>query len=743
MNCRVAALAAVVVATAPGATLAADKAQSERLALKAAVDDILAHTALAKARVGLEILSLEDGRRVYSHNADDLLNPASNVKLFTTAAALVKLGPEFRFDTEFFADRSREARGRPAGPGEIRGNLFVRGKADPSITSEKLWSLANDLYFAGLRSVEGDLVLDDTYFDEELVGPGFDQEKSDKTYMAPAGALSLNSNAVGIHVLPAAEPGAPARVELSVPSDFFIVENRVTTGKPTSYRRLYVASLPAGERQRIVVAGRLPARGGQAEIWKKIDNPSFYFGYSLKAFLERRGIKVRGHVRRGRVPEAGATALLLHQSETLDLVLKRVNKSSSNFMAEQLVKTLAAGVAGAPGSWAAGVSIIEEFLEFEVGIPRGTYIMKNGSGLNDANRFSAAQVAKLLRFMWHRFPLAPEYLSSLGIAGKDGTIHYRMEGTDAVGRLRAKTGTLENVSALSGYVESVSGERFVFAMMANDFPGRLSPIIAGLDAVGAAMAGYGGAAGPSASAAKAFEGSIQPGSLPDLEARVPTFAALGRARDRRNVALLRTARKAERDPALRAVIAEAIYQCDPEDSGGARLLLESFETSKDVLGRLRQAYAHLKLGTPLLISLARLAGEGNAEAAERLIEVAAMAREDVALAEVLVEPLAEVARSAPDELIAALKQTRDAVRDPALDLIAKSLHRAADPAHPFPLAVKRTLGSVDPQMAVFAKALDEGLSVRIAAEKVPKQAEPTEAQEKKVPVKAVDVRPGG
>lgn len=424
-------------------------------------------------------------------------------------------------------------------------------------------------------------------------------------------------------------------------------------------------------------------------------------------------------------------------------MLKRVNKNSSNFMAEQLLKTLGAEATGDPGSWAGGVSSVEEFLESEVGIPRGTFIMKNGSGLNDANRFSAAQVAKLLRFMWHRFPLAPEYMSSLGIAGKDGTIHYRMEGTDAVGRLRAKTGTLENVSALSGYVEAVNGERFAFSMMANDFPGRLSPIIAGLDAVGAAMAGYGGAAGPSAAAAKAFELPIQPGSLADLTARIPTFAALGRARDRRNVALLRTARKAERDPALRAVIAEAMYLSDPEDSGGAQLMLESFDPVKDVLGRLRQAYAQLRLGTPLIGSLARLAGEGNAEASERLVEVAALARGDAALEGALLEPMAEVARSAPDELIAALKQAKDAVREAALDLIAKSLHRAANPAHPSPLAVKRTLGSVNPQMAVFAKALDEELSVRIAAEKAPKPAEPLQAVGKTAPVKAVDVRPGG
>jgi D-alanyl-D-alanine carboxypeptidase/D-alanyl-D-alanine-endopeptidase (penicillin-binding protein 4) len=155
-----------------------------------------------------------------------------------------------------------------------------------------------------------------------------------------------------------------------------------------------------------------------------------YFGFTFKRVLEMHGIHVRAKPKLGAVPER-TRLLYVAQSETFDLILKRMNKYSSNFVAEQLLKTLGAELKGPPGSTANGVSVAEEFLEREVGIPRGSYILRNGSGLNDTNRFTPRQLAQLLRVMWDRFPLAPEYLSSVGIAGKDGTLRYRFEGSEA------------------------------------------------------------------------------------------------------------------------------------------------------------------------------------------------------------------------------------------------------------------------------------------------------------------------
>ncbi len=720
---RRAALAAVVsllAAAAPGrarADLAADRA-----ALQAALDDIVQRSALSTARVGMQVARLSDGQVLYARNADDLLNPASNVKLFTTAAALSRLGPGHRFETEFLVDRQPEQKGKKPPrfkSGDIRGPLYVRGEGDPSLTAERLRGLVDDLWFAGLRSVSGDLVLDDTAFDEDRVGPGFDQESSDKGYMAPVGALSLESNVVSVHLAPGDAVGQRALVELDPDSGFFVVENRTHTVSARSLRRIFVTSLPMGEKQKIVVAGRVPLGSPPTTVWRKIDQPAFYFGYTLKAMLEKRGIKVRGKVRRCAVPKE-AQPYLLHQSETLDLILKRTNKSSSNFTAEQLVKALGAQATGAAGTWADGIAAIEDFLSREVGIPLGTFVMKNGSGLNDTNRFSAAQICKLLRHMHARFPLAPEFLSSLPIAGKDGTIHTRMEGTDADGRLRAKTGTLENVSSLSGYVQTAGGEPLVFALMVNDFQGRLGPVVNGIDAVGIAVAGFGHPGAPAGAYAAAFGPARVAGPLEELKARLSTYDTVARAGDPRNLAFLRTALRAEKDPAVRAAIAEAILRTAPDDSVGARLLLDNFDPGPDVFGRLRQVGREQGAPTPVLGSLLRLAGEGNTDALGRIVEIAALAKDDDALRAEVGEPLLEVARNASDELIVALHGAPEAAAQATLDLLAKGLARETA-EHPFPAALAKAEAATDTALAQFAKGLDEGLQARLAAEKAPKE----------------------
>jgi D-alanyl-D-alanine carboxypeptidase/D-alanyl-D-alanine-endopeptidase (penicillin-binding protein 4) len=159
-------------------------------------------------------------------------------------------------------------------------------------------------------------------------------------------------------------------------------------------------------------------------------------------------VKVSGSVRRGTVPD-GARLLCYSESDALGDVVRKLEKTSNNFIAEQLLKTLGAEKKGAPGSWPKGVEAVEDFLA-EVGVARGTYVMKNGSGLNDTNRFSARETVTLLREMWKRFPAMPEFVAALPIAGRDGTTRWRMQTTD--GRLRAKTGTLVDISALSGWV---------------------------------------------------------------------------------------------------------------------------------------------------------------------------------------------------------------------------------------------------------------------------------------------------
>jgi D-alanyl-D-alanine carboxypeptidase/D-alanyl-D-alanine-endopeptidase (penicillin-binding protein 4) len=703
----VAALALLLAApqTHPAEPSRADIASAKELS--AALHAIIAASPIDTSRAGIFVADVETGQPVFARDPDALLNPASNVKLVTTAAALARLGPDFRFDTELYVDAT-------AGSESAR-TLYVKGKGDPSLVTERLWAIAGDLYHLGLRRV-GDVVVDDTYFDGEHQGPGFDQETGDKSYLAPAGAASLNWNTVAVNVGPGDRRGGKARVELEPASDLFDLDVRATTVAPGGRRRLVVSSVAAGSRQRIIVDGRIPQGTRLQTVWRRIDDPSLYLGHTLRRLLELRGVKFAGRVRSGVVP---GTARLLHvaQSESLGEIVRRLNKTSNNFVAEQLLKTLGAQVKGVPGTWPKGVEAVDGFLA-EVGIPRGSYVMKNGSGLNDTNRFSARQLVTLLRAMWGRFPLHAEYLASLPVAGRDGTIRWRMEGTEAEGRLRAKTGTLENATTLSGYVETAGHRVLAFAILVNDFPGRTSPVTRSIDAIGAALAASGGApgaVGAVVAAAKAPEGA--PTVATDLAAEVRTYYGLGHAGDRRNLPFLRSALRSERDPALRLAIGECLYLSDPDGETARRTFLDAIPADPQALARLWVAAGAGVAGAdlaPILPSLGDLAADANPDALARLVDLAPASALDGGLSRALSAVLSDVASMAPEELVAALRAAAPAAQEAAIGALGEGVARSDEREHPFPAAL-RDLAAREDEAGAFAKTLQPRIAAAISA----------------------------
>lgn len=651
-------------------------------ALAKDIEQIVAETPLEKGRLSVEVISLDTGKVIYGRNANELLNPASNAKLFTSAAALAILSPGFRFETEFIFDtdphkpttdggknsKNSKARRKP------KQNLYVRGGGDPTLTSEELWGIVGELYDRGLRIITGDIVLDESFFDNDLVGVGFDQENSDRAYMAPPASLSLNWNAIGVHIWPGNKVGSKAFVAVNPESDFIVVDNRIKTRSRRSIRRLTVATIPEnnGQKQRVLASGRLPIGSGEVHTWRKIDDPGLYFGHTLKRFLSMRGISVKGTIRRGTAPTAntgdiGPITLVLHRSRTLDSVLKHVNKNSSNIVAEALVKTLGAKVYGTPGTWKTGLYAIERYLDAEVGLNPGTYVMKNGSGLNDVNRFSTHQINQLLLAMWRRFPTSPEFMSSLGIAGHDGTVQFRMADTPAAGRLRAKTGTLENVSALSGYVQNIGGDKWAFSIVANDFPGRAGKIVPLLDAIGAAIAGQGNPKSKSASQSN-LTGVLTP--LDQLGKKIEAANALISTKDAKKIRELFTKISRERDPAIRALIADCLVQMAPDNSDAAGAFLRHFNTNKDVFGRLMKAATLASMPLPLIQSLAQLASDGHQEALTHLIQITAEDNDAYAFGDGWLSEaqtaaqasLVEVAFIVPQAVFYALKSIEDADR---------------------------------------------------------------------------------
>jgi D-alanyl-D-alanine carboxypeptidase/D-alanyl-D-alanine-endopeptidase (penicillin-binding protein 4) len=724
-----AAILAIALAALPASTLAAGAPRE----LRGAIDTILERSALDGARLGILVTDVESGRVLYARDADALLNPASNVKLFTSAAALARLGPEFRFETELRVD----------GPSLHRSHarqLYVRGKGDPTLVTERLWAIAGELANRGIRRI-GELVLDDGYFDEQRVGPGFEQEAGDRAYLAPTGALSLNFNSVAVHASPGEARGQPGRVALEPQSDYLELVNRTRTVGARAVRRLAPSSSPAGSRQRIVVEGRLPLGGRPVAVWRKIDDPRAYFGQTLKRLLELRGVKV-GRVRAGAAPH---DAKLLHvaESDSLGAIVRRLNKTSNNFVAEQVLKTLGAELRGAPGTWAAGVDVVEEFLA-EVGLPRGSFVMNNGSGLNDANRFSARQTVTLLRAMWRRFPLAAEFLSSLPVAGRDGTTRWRMDGTEAEGRLRAKTGTLENVTSLSGYVETADGERLAFAILVNDFAGRSSRAARVVDALAAALAAQGGGAGGLQEAVALVEPAspVASGrSLQDQRATVQTWQKLAAAADRRNVALLRTALRAERDPVIRLAIAECIVQSEPDGDSAQRVFLDTVAASGAALPRLAALSDDPSAPFPVLPALAALAADGDPEAMSRLLELAPALSSEPRLQASMGDVLAGVAQSAPQALVEALGAAAPGIQEPAAAALALGVLRGDDDDRAFERLLRELASGDWGQESTFARALEARLQAAEASARAPRPSDQPSIGP--VPSEGPERRPGG
>jgi serine-type D-Ala-D-Ala carboxypeptidase/endopeptidase (penicillin-binding protein 4) len=708
---------ALAVAVAARAALAGDATagSGSTRPLAAAISQVVSGPALSSARVGVLVTSLDTGQEIYASGADELLNPASNVKLFTASAALARLGPEFRFDTEIFVDDR---------PGAAARTLYLRGKGDPSITNERLWAMAGDLAHLGLRNLK-ELVVDDGYFDLVREGPGFEQEFGDRSYLAPVGALSLNFNSVAIHVAPGGREGQQGRVELEPPSPFLILENHTLTVKASARRRVTLHSTAEGERQRIAVEARLPLGGRSQVFYRKIDDPPLYFGHSLKRLLELRGVSV-AKVRRGAVP-ADSRLLLVVQSEELGDIVRKLLKTSNNFVAEQILKTLGAEAGGVPGTWPKGVEAVEAFLA-ELGLARGTYLMKNGSGLNDANRFSARQTVALLREMWRRFPVMAEFVSALPVAGRDGTIRWRMEGTEAAGRLRAKTGSLESVASLSGYVETRGNERLAFAILVNDYTGRSGPVVRAVDSIGSALAASGG---PPASPATAVTSvaaaatAASPGADPAAghDAHVAGYYRMALQKDRRNVPVLRAALRTERDPVLQMAAAEAVYLSDPDSTTARRTFLEAI-TGGEPFGRLLAAAARLRLPPPVVGSLGDLAAEGGFDALARLVELTPTALADGTVSGNVASTWVEVARTAPEETLAALRASPPSAAGSVLDALAQGLARSREPQHPFLEALRRAAAGSDSDLAAFARGALSDLEERLRAGKAPASSQP-------------------
>ncbi|MFP6641234.1 MAG: D-alanyl-D-alanine carboxypeptidase/D-alanyl-D-alanine-endopeptidase, partial [Myxococcota bacterium] len=412
-------------------------------ALGGRLDKALREPALAGARIGGLVVRASDGEALWSRDSEAMLIPASNMKILIALAALEIFGPSHRFTTHIMSDRR-------LGPDGAVGEIGVRGGGDPVTNSEDWWRLAADLRRSGLRSVQGDLVVDDSAFDGEFWHPSW-SDVSARAYHAPVGALTANYGAYFARVGPGSELGQPAKVDLDPPVDYLRLVNQAQTVDAGERTRLTVGR-GAGppDQEQVLVSGRVRLGDEATLVPRSVADPALYAGSVLKWHLQAMGVTVAGRVRRGKAD--WPVELLRFDGRPLSEIVFLLMKYSNNAMAETLVKAMGANSAGGVGSWQNGLPALEQALG-GLGLLREGAVFVDGSGLSPDDRISASMLVAALRRARASFRIGPELVSSLPIAGRDGTLEERLlAGMD---RIRAKTGLLVDarVLALSGIAQ--------------------------------------------------------------------------------------------------------------------------------------------------------------------------------------------------------------------------------------------------------------------------------------------------
>ena len=453
--------------------------------LRARIREVLQEPELAPAMVGIKVTSLETGKVLFEENASKLLRPASNMKLYTVAAALDRLSPDYRFVTSVYAAA------RPDAAGILHGDLTIYGRGDPSIAArfnsgdyfKGINDLASQIAATGLKRVEGDLVGDETYFTGPRYGAGWNWEDLQWWYGAEVSALTVNDNALDLSVKPGSAVGAPAVISTGPPDPLLAIVNRVVTGARGSRREL---ALHRGlGTDALEIQGTIPLddRGYTAGVG--ISHPGLLFVYLLRSSLAQRGVVFTGksrtvpapaYVNGTAIPKPnGSIEIASMKSPPLSLIAAHTLKPSQNLYTELILRTLGRVVPPSPGSpdvirtsEEAGLEIVKTFLR-EAGVNTIGLALNDGSGLSRNDMITAEASVQLLTYMSrHRY--ASVFREALPIAGVDGTLRNRMKGTAAQNNVRAKTGSLSSASSLAGYVTTAGGENLVFSIMVNNYP---------------------------------------------------------------------------------------------------------------------------------------------------------------------------------------------------------------------------------------------------------------------------------
>lgn len=484
--------------------------------LQARISEIVAKPELSSAMIGIKVVSLDTGRVLFEENSGKLLRPASNMKLYTVAAALDRLSPDYRFSTSVYAAA------RPDSAGVVRGDLTIYGRGDPSLAArfnngdyfKGIEDLATRIVAAGVKRVEGDLVGDESYFVGPKYGAGWNWEDLTWYYGAEITPLTVNDNALDLFIKPGAAVGQPALITTGPPDPLLTIVNNVVTSAKGLRRELSIHR-GLGENS-ITIKGTiaLDDRGYSGGIG--ISHPGLLFVYLLRNSLAQKGVTITGKSRiTGETSQpamitsaAVATSSSPFQNEIASLqsppfsvVASQTLKPSQNLYTELILRTLGK-LTPPPATTASlgqtseelGIEAVKTFLK-TVGIRPEALNLDDGSGLSRNDMITAEASVQLLTFMSkHRY--ATVFRDALPIGGVDGTLRNRFKGTPAENNVRAKTGSLSSAASLGGYLTTAAGEKLAFSIMVNNYSREVEPRSICIDPIAILLASYAGKSEP-------------------------------------------------------------------------------------------------------------------------------------------------------------------------------------------------------------------------------------------------------
>jgi D-alanyl-D-alanine carboxypeptidase/D-alanyl-D-alanine-endopeptidase (penicillin-binding protein 4) len=406
---------------------------------------------------GIMAISLTRGDTLFTHNAGIPLLPASTLKMLTSAVAFERLGPQYRFSTDVLHDGSIGA------DGTLSGNVYLRGDGDPSLSGRYMQggpgapmkALADQLVAKGIRRVTGDVVGDATAFDDRTIPEGWLTRYLQSGYAARVSGLSLNENLVWVTIDPNGVRLEPATSAIKLISNVRTVPGG---GASLSIRRATDGT--------ITVSGRIGRNSTPRRYVYVVEDPAPFTTGALREALIAKGIAVDGGIRLGKTP-GGATKIASVASPTLDRIVAAMNRESINHFAELLLRNAVRGPErDKQGTAQAGQALLRNFFATRVGADTTQLMIADGSGLSTLDRVTPRAMTQMLGYA-HSAEWGPWFHASLPVAGESELMRRRMRGGEAQGNLHAKTGTTNDVVALSGYVTAVNGEVIAFSFIYN------------------------------------------------------------------------------------------------------------------------------------------------------------------------------------------------------------------------------------------------------------------------------------